>query len=90
MAPHSADPTSFSAAGGPLKKDASTPAKTLDSPGSLSASMPNRAWIMGKEAFEKKMPHHEGIKALWETKWKFPVSRLTLSYNTPRQSLTYM
>lgn len=32
-----------------------------------------RAWMMGAEAFEKRMPHHDGIKALWETKWKFPV-----------------
>ncbi len=31
-------------------------------------------WRMGKEAYERKMPHHEGIKQLWETKWKFPVS----------------
>ncbi|KAL5598340.1 hypothetical protein BROUX41_003601 [Berkeleyomyces rouxiae] len=27
-------------------------------------------WLMGKEAFEATMPHHEGMKALWETKWK--------------------
>lgn len=33
-----------------------------------------RHWIMGAEAFERRMPHHDGIKALWETKWKFPVS----------------
>lgn len=33
-----------------------------------------RQWIMGREAFEARMPHHDGIKALWETKWKFPVS----------------
>lgn len=33
-----------------------------------------RHWIMGAEAFEARMPHHDGIKALWETKWKFPVS----------------
>ncbi|CZT13746.1 probable yellowish-green 1 protein [Rhynchosporium graminicola] len=32
-----------------------------------------RLWQMG-DAFEKKMPHHEGIKQLWETKWKFPCS----------------
>lgn len=30
-----------------------------------------RSWIMGSK-FEAKMPHHQGIKALWETKWKFP------------------
>ncbi|KAK3396173.1 Alpha/Beta hydrolase protein [Sordaria brevicollis] len=34
-----------------------------------------RHWIMGKEAFQAKMPHHEGIKALWETKWKFPCTK---------------
>jgi hypothetical protein len=26
------------------------------------------------DAFVKRMPHHQGIRALWETKWKFPVS----------------
>ncbi|KAK2067340.1 hypothetical protein P8C59_001091 [Phyllachora maydis] len=31
-----------------------------------------RQWLMGTEAFERRMPHHDGIKALWETKWKFP------------------
>jgi hypothetical protein len=25
---------------------------------------------MGTEAFKNRMPHHDGIKALWETKWK--------------------
>ncbi|KAL2269371.1 hypothetical protein VTJ83DRAFT_1555 [Remersonia thermophila] len=34
----------------------------------------SRNWIMGKEAFERRMPHHDGIKALWETKWKHPCS----------------
>lgn len=33
-----------------------------------------RNWRMGSEAYEKKMVHHEGIKKLWEAKWKFPVS----------------
>lgn len=31
-----------------------------------------KQWILG-DKFEQKMPHHAGIKALWETKWKFPV-----------------
>ena len=35
---------------------------------------PARQWLMGTKAFEARMPHHDGIKALWETKWKFPVS----------------
>ncbi len=34
-----------------------------------------RIWIMGAEAFEKRMPHHDGIGALWETKWKFPCTK---------------
>lgn len=32
-----------------------------------------RTWLMGAEAFEGVMPHHSGIRALWETKWKVPV-----------------
>lgn len=31
-----------------------------------------KQWILGKK-FDEKMPHHDGIKELWETKWKFPV-----------------
>ncbi|KLU90742.1 hypothetical protein MAPG_10594 [Magnaporthiopsis poae ATCC 64411] len=34
-----------------------------------------RSWMMGAEAFERRMPHHDGIKALWETKWKIPCSK---------------
>ncbi|KAH8648525.1 Alpha/Beta hydrolase protein, partial [Xylariales sp. PMI_506] len=30
---------------------------------------------MGAEAFERVMPHHAGIEALWETKWKFPCTK---------------
>ncbi|KAI1163898.1 alpha/beta-hydrolase [Nemania serpens] len=33
------------------------------------------AWQMGTAAFEQRMPHHAGIKALWETKWRQPCSR---------------
>jgi hypothetical protein len=29
-------------------------------------------WVLG-DKFESRMPHHQGIKQLWETKWKFPV-----------------
>jgi hypothetical protein len=32
-----------------------------------------RSWRMGREAYERKMVHHQGIKQLWESKWKFPV-----------------
>lgn len=41
--------------------------------GGYAAEKPAKLWRMGKEAYEKKMPHHEGMKQLWETKWKFPV-----------------
>jgi hypothetical protein len=58
------------------KKDTVPPlAKPAATGGGLSATVPGRQWIMGHEAFEAKMPHHEGIKALWETKWKFPCSK---------------
>ncbi|KAK0717232.1 Alpha/Beta hydrolase protein [Lasiosphaeria miniovina] len=42
---------------------------------STSASAPARHWIMGSEAFNARMKHHDGIKALWETKWKFPCTK---------------
>jgi hypothetical protein len=35
----------------------------------------SRTWVMGKEAFERRMPHHDGMKALWDTKWKFPCTK---------------
>lgn len=38
----------------------------------------NNNWIMG-EAFAIRSKHHESIKALWNTKWKFPVSSLPLT-----------
>ncbi|KAJ2906013.1 hypothetical protein MKZ38_003496 [Zalerion maritima] len=34
----------------------------------------SKQWLMGTDKFEGRMPHHESIQALWETKWKFPVS----------------
>ena len=36
---------------------------------------PARLWRMG-DAYERTMPHHQGIKQLWETKWKFPASHI--------------
>ncbi|AEO61074.1 hypothetical protein MYCTH_2310905 [Thermothelomyces thermophilus ATCC 42464] len=32
-------------------------------------------WIMGRKEFERRMPHHDGIKALWETRWRLPCSK---------------
>ncbi|KAK8109576.1 hypothetical protein PG999_007713 [Apiospora kogelbergensis] len=43
-------------------------------PDIFSASQPRR-WLMGDEAFERVMPHHSGMRALWETKWQFPCSK---------------
>jgi dienelactone hydrolase len=34
-----------------------------------------RNWIMGAESFNCRMPHHDGIKALWDTKWKIPCTK---------------
>ncbi|KAH6855316.1 Alpha/Beta hydrolase protein [Chaetomium sp. MPI-CAGE-AT-0009] len=34
-----------------------------------------RHWIMGTKAFKNRMEHHDGIKALWETRWKLPCSK---------------
>ncbi|ORY60653.1 Alpha/Beta hydrolase protein [Pseudomassariella vexata] len=42
---------------------------------SSSSSPLSRHWSMGAEAFSRRMPHHDGIKALWETKWKFPCTK---------------
>ncbi|KAI1343227.1 alpha/beta-hydrolase [Xylariaceae sp. FL0016] len=38
-------------------------------------------WLLGTEAFERRMPHHDGIKALWETKWKFPCSKTVYPFH---------
>ena len=32
-----------------------------------------RQWMIGENAFNAKAIHHQGIKELWEKKWKFPV-----------------
>ncbi|GKT95137.1 pigment biosynthesis protein Ayg1 [Colletotrichum tofieldiae] len=45
------------------------------SPHKLPEQHGKRQWAMGTEAFERTMPHHQGIKALWETKWKFPCTK---------------
>lgn len=50
-----------------------------------AAAVAPQNWLMGKEAFEGRMPHHNGIKALWETKWKFPVSGHT--YGSRNQAI---
>ncbi|CAF9922191.1 MAG: hypothetical protein HETSPECPRED_004991 [Heterodermia speciosa] len=34
---------------------------------------PEGDWMLGED-FTKRAKHHESIKALWETKWKFPCS----------------
>ncbi|KAI2627180.1 Alpha/Beta hydrolase protein [Xylaria nigripes] len=51
----------------------------------MSCSKPTREapehWLMGTEAFEYRMPHHNGIKALWETKWQFPCSKAVYPFH---------
>ncbi|KAL2161111.1 hypothetical protein VTH06DRAFT_8330 [Thermothelomyces fergusii] len=32
-------------------------------------------WIMGRKEFERRMSHHDGIKALWETRWQLPCTK---------------
>ncbi|KAI1137591.1 alpha/beta-hydrolase [Hypoxylon sp. FL0543] len=39
------------------------------------ARPPPKQWLMGTEAFERRMPHHSGVRALWETKWREPCRR---------------
>jgi len=50
----------------------------LDQTPPASSSSAGRCWTMGSDLFNAVMPHHQGIQALWETKWKFPVSRSLL------------
>lgn len=40
-----------------------------------------KTWVLG-DKFEARMPHHQGIKELWETKWKFPVGIQKNVYKT--------
>ncbi|KAI1077816.1 Alpha/Beta hydrolase protein [Whalleya microplaca] len=42
---------------------------------------PPRQWLMGTAAFERRMPHHAGIRALWETKWQLPCSRAVYPFH---------
>ncbi|KAK3331145.1 Alpha/Beta hydrolase protein [Apodospora peruviana] len=57
----------------PGKVDSGSQAGGSGNNGSSGSS--SRHWIMGTKAFEARMSHHDGIKALWETKWKFPCSK---------------
>ena len=47
-------------------------AQTLSN-GTESEGKVEKNWILGKTAFNSKAVHHQGIKELWEKKWKFPV-----------------
>ncbi|KAM0541888.1 hypothetical protein ACHAPJ_013034 [Fusarium lateritium] len=50
---------------------------------SLQGTQDSRAkkWLMGQSAFERRMPHHEGISALWETMWRLPCTKGTYPFN---------
>ena len=52
-------------------------AVTVKKPWDQGQAEQQRHWIMGNDAFNTKAVHHQGIKELWEKKWKFPVC----SYN---------
>jgi hypothetical protein len=41
---------------------------------SIKPATEKKQWLLGAQ-FGQIMPHHAGIKALWETKWKFPCSK---------------
>ncbi|KAI1472199.1 alpha/beta-hydrolase [Daldinia caldariorum] len=44
--------------------------------GAIASSRPApQQWLMGTEAFERRMPHHASMRALWETKWREPCWR---------------
>ncbi|KAH7309148.1 Alpha/Beta hydrolase protein [Stachybotrys elegans] len=45
-----------------------SPHRTL----SIDDERPTRQWLMGRVAFEDRLPHHDGLDALWDTKWKQP------------------
>ncbi|KAI1327060.1 alpha/beta-hydrolase [Xylariaceae sp. FL0255] len=46
----------------------------VDLPASTLRPAPKQ-WAMGTDLFTSRMPHHDGIQALWETKWKFPCTK---------------
>ncbi|KAI1735040.1 alpha/beta-hydrolase [Xylaria scruposa] len=52
-----------------------SPHKTTNAPSSSSIRPPPETWQMGTQTFERRMPHHDGIKALWETKWEMPCQK---------------
>lgn len=47
----------------------------------VKTRLPPSQWLMGAEAFERRMPHHEGIRALWETKWRFPCTKAVYPFH---------
>ncbi|KAK7946335.1 uncharacterized protein PG986_010656 [Apiospora aurea] len=80
MSPHRIElPTHPAAASGPGAVTHSTPSSSNGKTNGaatdvFSASQPRR-WLMGDEAFERVMPHHSGMQALWESKWKSPCTK---------------
>ncbi|KAI1634624.1 Alpha/Beta hydrolase protein [Biscogniauxia mediterranea] len=40
-----------------------------------------RHWLMGTEAFERRMPHHASLRALWETKWEGPCRKAVYPFH---------
>ena len=46
---------------------------TVEKPWDQGKVEQQKHWIMGNDTFNAKAVHHQGIKELWEKKWKFPV-----------------
>lgn len=55
------------------QRRSASPGSSMAYPTTAEGPTPSKMWIMGTEAFERRMEHHDGIKQLWETKWRFPV-----------------
>ncbi|KAI1108573.1 Alpha/Beta hydrolase protein [Nemania sp. NC0429] len=60
-----------------------SPHTTAPAPAPTRRPVPE-TWQMGTAAFERRMPHHAGIGALWETKWKQPCSKSLYPFHDGR------
>ncbi|KAH7304150.1 Alpha/Beta hydrolase protein [Stachybotrys elegans] len=51
----------------------------------MSNAEPSRcSWLMGSKAFDKRMPHHDGIKYLWELSWKAACAKSVYPFHEGR------
>ncbi|KAI0476342.1 Alpha/Beta hydrolase protein [Xylariaceae sp. FL0804] len=82
MAPHKTSTGLNGGSGGGGDAGASAavlPLQQQKTPGGGGPPRPRRPapsqWLMGAEAFARRMPHHDGLAALWATKWRAPCER---------------